>query len=93
MTLTTWSAPTTMPDPKRSHQRVLRIVAPLLEEVGEPEVPCATIAELSRYAVLRTLEHVGGSTDKASKILGLSQRKIQDLVRDWELEQLNARRN
>jgi DNA-binding NtrC family response regulator len=33
--------------------------------------------ELEKYAILKTLEHVGGSTRKAAEILGISTRKIQ----------------
>jgi len=42
-----------------------------------PKVPGATMAELERYAILETLEHVGGSTRRAAEILGISTRKIQ----------------
>lgn len=42
-----------------------------------PVVPGATLAELERYAILRTLESVGGSTSRAAKILGISPRTIQ----------------
>src|SRR5262249_28073076 len=38
---------------------------------GMPLVPGATIAELERYAILRTLEHTGGSTSRAAEILGI----------------------
>jgi two-component system response regulator HydG len=42
-----------------------------------PVVPGASMAELERYAILRTLESVGGSTSRAAKILGVSARTIQ----------------
>ena len=42
-----------------------------------PVIPGASLREIERYAILRTLEHVGGSTSKAAKILGISPRKIQ----------------
>jgi two-component system response regulator HydG len=42
-----------------------------------PQVPGASLAELERYAILRTLEHTGGSTSRAAEILGVSTRTIQ----------------
>jgi two-component system response regulator HydG len=48
-----------------------------------PQVPGSTLRELERYAILRTLEHVGGSTSKAAKILGISPRKIQYRLNEY----------
>jgi two-component system response regulator HydG len=42
-----------------------------------PIVPGTSMAELEKYAILKTLEHVRGSTSKAAEILGISPRKIQ----------------
>jgi DNA-binding NtrC family response regulator len=42
-----------------------------------PQVPGTSMAELEKYAILKTLEHVRGSTSKAAEILGISPRKIQ----------------
>jgi len=42
-----------------------------------PPVPGASLAAIERFAILRTLEHVGGSTSRAADILGISPRKIQ----------------
>ncbi|MBC8069832.1 MAG: sigma-54-dependent Fis family transcriptional regulator [Deltaproteobacteria bacterium] len=42
-----------------------------------PSVPGTTLAQLERYAILKTLEHVRGSTHKAAELLGISARKIQ----------------
>jgi two-component system response regulator HydG len=50
-----------------------------------PKVPGATLADLERYAILTTLEHVGGSTSKAAEILGISPRKIQYRLNDYNL--------
>jgi DNA-binding NtrC family response regulator len=50
---------------------------------GMPVVPGATIAELERYAILRTLEHTGGSTSRAAEILGISARKIQYRLHEY----------
>ncbi len=44
---------------------------------GMPIVPGSSLADLERYAILRTLEHTGGSTSRAAEILGISPRKIQ----------------
>ena len=35
---------------------------------GMPPIPGSTLAELERYAILKTLEHTGGSTSRASSI-------------------------
>ena len=48
-----------------------------------PSIPGATLRELERYAILRTLEHVGGSTSKAAKMLGISPRKIQYRLNEY----------
>src|SRR5262249_2392422 len=42
-----------------------------------PVVPGARIDELIRNAILKTLEHTGGSTSRAAKILGIAPRTIQ----------------
>jgi transcriptional regulator of acetoin/glycerol metabolism len=48
-----------------------------------PVIPGASLRELERFAILRTLEHVGGSTSKAAKILGISPRKIQYRLNEY----------
>ncbi|MCA9605429.1 MAG: sigma-54-dependent Fis family transcriptional regulator, partial [Myxococcales bacterium] len=48
-------------------------------------IPGVTLAELERFAILRTLESVGGSTSKAARILGVSRRTIQYRLREWGL--------
>jgi DNA-binding NtrC family response regulator len=50
---------------------------------GLPAVPGATLAELERFAILRTLEHTGGSTSRAAEMLGISPRKIQYRLREY----------
>jgi DNA-binding NtrC family response regulator len=55
---------------------------PSLTPVGRPGseapvVPGSSLADLERYAILKTLEATGGSTSKAAHILGISTRKIQ----------------
>jgi DNA-binding NtrC family response regulator len=44
---------------------------------GMPQIPGATMEELERHAILKTLEHTGGSTSRAAEILGISPRTIQ----------------
>jgi DNA-binding NtrC family response regulator len=49
-----------------------------------PRIPGSTIYDLERYAILRTLEACKGSTSKAATILGISPRKIQYKLREYE---------
>jgi len=53
-----------------------------------PAIPGSTMRDIERYAILRTLEHVGGSTSKAAKILGISPRKIQYRLAEYREEGL-----
>jgi DNA-binding NtrC family response regulator len=53
------------------------------EQNGLPHVPGASLAELERYAILRTLEHTGGSTSRAAEILGISARTIQYRLHEY----------
>ncbi len=57
-----------------------------------PQVPGASLRELERFALLTTLEKVGGSTTKAAKILGISPRKIQYRLNEYREEDLLERR-
>ena len=59
-------------------------VAPSERRGGPPPIPGSTIAELERYAILRTLEACGGSTSKAATVLGVSPRKIQYKLHEYE---------
>jgi DNA-binding NtrC family response regulator len=61
---------------------------PIASELREAEpirlmVPGVTLAELERFAILKTLEAVGGSPSKAAAILGISRRTIQYRMREW----------
>jgi two-component system response regulator HydG len=51
-----------------------------------PIVPGASLRELERYAILKTLEAVGGSTGKAAETLGISVRKIQYRLQEYSAE-------
>jgi two-component system NtrC family response regulator/two-component system response regulator HydG len=46
-------------------------------------IPGATIHDIEREAILRTLEFVDGSTSRAADVLGISVRKIQYRLREY----------
>jgi len=46
-------------------------------------IPGATLHEIEREAILRTLEMVGGSTSRAAELLGISVRKIQYRLKEY----------
>ncbi|HEU5060284.1 MAG TPA: sigma-54 dependent transcriptional regulator [Kofleriaceae bacterium] len=48
-----------------------------------PPIPGSSMADLERYAILKTLEHVGGSTSRAAELLGISARTIQYRLREY----------
>jgi DNA-binding NtrC family response regulator len=48
-------------------------------------IPGVTLAELERYAILRTLESVDGSPARAAEILGISRRTIHYRLNEWGL--------
>jgi DNA-binding NtrC family response regulator len=48
-------------------------------------IPGVTMAELERFAILRTLDAVGGSPSRAAAILGISRRTIQYRLQEWGL--------
>ncbi len=50
---------------------------------GAPPIPGSTLADIERFAILRTLEEVGGSTSRAAEILGISSRKIQYKLHEY----------
>ena len=58
-------------------------VSPLPKEHAGPEIPGWSMADIERYAILRTLETCGGSTTKAADILGISVRKIQYKIQEF----------
>jgi len=61
-------------------------VTPAPQESGMPQVPGASLADLERYAILKTLEFTGGSTSRAADILGISVRKIQYKLHEYQGE-------
>jgi DNA-binding NtrC family response regulator len=48
-----------------------------------PTVPGASLAELERFAILRTLEHTGGCKAQAARLLGVTQRTIQNKLHTY----------
>ncbi len=50
---------------------------------GMPQIPGAPLSELERYAILKTLEHTGGSTSRAADMLGISARTIQYRLHEY----------
>jgi two-component system NtrC family response regulator/two-component system response regulator HydG len=53
-------------------------------------IPGATLYEIEREAILRTLEMVGGSTSRAAEILGISVRKIQYRLKEYSAGERGA---
>jgi two-component system response regulator HydG len=53
------------------------------DATGIPAIPGASMAEVERYAILKTLEAQGGSTSKAADVLGISVRKIQYKLQEY----------
>ena len=51
-----------------------------------PAVPGSTLEAIERYAILETLEMVGGSTGRAAAILEISPRTIQYKLRKYRSE-------
>jgi DNA-binding NtrC family response regulator len=52
---------------------------------SEATIPGSTFAAIEREAILRTLESVGGSTAQAARILGISPRKIQYKLKEYQV--------
>jgi two-component system response regulator HydG len=50
---------------------------------GGPRIPGATMAELEKYAILATLDAVGGSTSRAADMLDISARTIQYRLHEY----------
>ncbi len=50
---------------------------------AESLIPGATLSEIEREVILRTMEMVGGSTSRAADVLGISVRKIQYRLKEY----------
>ena len=55
------------------------------------QIPGATMDEIERYAITKTLEATGGSTSRAAEILNISVRKIQYKLHEFESAPKSAR--
>ena len=55
------------------------------------QIPGATMDQIERYAITRTLESTGGSTSRAAEILNISVRKIQYKLQEYENAPKSAR--
>ena len=60
---------------------------------GVPAIPGATLADLERYAILKTLEYTGGATSRAAQMLGISPRTIQYRLREYSTETNDEAKN
>jgi two-component system response regulator HydG len=74
-------------------------LAPVLHG-GRPEestasalIPGATLFEIEREAILRTLDQCGGSTARAADVLGVSIRKIQYRLKEYRSGATGRRRD
>jgi two-component system response regulator HydG len=55
------------------------------------EIPGATMAEIEKYAILKTLELVDGSTVRAAEVLDISTRTIQYRLHEYGLAKQRGR--
>jgi DNA-binding NtrC family response regulator len=62
-----------------------------VERTASALIPGASLFEIEREAILRTLEEVGGSTARAAEVLGISVRKIQYRLKEYRTGHLTAR--
>jgi DNA-binding NtrC family response regulator len=58
-------------------------VSAVQREGDLPPIPGATLGEVERYVILKTLEHTGGSTSRAADMLGISARTIQYRLHEY----------
>jgi DNA-binding NtrC family response regulator len=61
------------------------------EGTGSALIPGASLFEIEREAILRTLDAVGGSTARAAEVLGVSVRKVQYRLKEYRTGQPVAR--
>jgi len=61
------------------------------ETLGSLRIPGATMAELERHAILKTLEATDGSTTKAAEILDISVRTIQYRLHEYGINAKDVR--
>ncbi len=66
-------------------------LTPAAEEPDGPQIPGWTLADIERYAIIKTLEAQGGSTSRAAEVLGISVRKIQYKLQEYGASPKSAR--
>jgi DNA-binding NtrC family response regulator len=74
-----------------------RHLAPAIQGRGDEDaarglIPGASLQDIEREAILRTLDEVGGSTAKAAQVLGVSVRKIQYKLKEYRSARGQRRR-
>ncbi len=73
----------------RGHEITAEDLSPVLhgarpdESTASALIPGATLFEIEREAILRTLDQCGGSTARAADVLGVSIRKIQYRLKEY----------
>jgi len=73
----------------RGHEITAENLSPVLhgarpdESTASALIPGATLFEIEREAILRTLDQCGGSTARAADVLGVSIRKIQYRLKEY----------
>jgi DNA-binding NtrC family response regulator len=53
-------------------------------DAGAIRIPGSTLEEIERYSILKALEATGGSTSRAADMLGISVRKIQYKLHEYQ---------
>jgi DNA-binding NtrC family response regulator len=59
-------------------------LVPHAAEKAAPQIPGATLEQIERHAITKTLEATGGSTSQAAAILNISVRKIQYKLHEYQ---------
>jgi DNA-binding NtrC family response regulator len=59
-------------------------LAPARKEAGGVSIPGSTMDEIEHHAIVKTMEATGGSTTKAAEMLGISVRKIQYKLHEYQ---------
>ncbi len=52
---------------------------------NEISIPGSSLAELERYALLKTYEATGGNTSETARLLGISLRKVQYRLKEYQV--------
>ena len=68
----------------RRAETMAMTAGPTVSGSSTVRIPGSSLAELEREAILRTLEAVAGSTSRAAAMLGISPRKIQYKLKEYQ---------